>query len=160
MLKEIVRKRERYREGGRERGTPREREIHVLKEMMQERLRVLGIDDVSLENLDAARRENEELASMLREVRETEATFRYKNKVIMEPRCVAGLIFLSLNSTQRTCKHCFSFSVMFVYCLLCAPRARPEPATGNGTITEQSLAGQWSRFATSYESRDFVTIGH
>ena len=132
----------------------------MLKEMMQERLRVLGIDDVSLENLDAARRENEELASMLREVRETEATFRYKNKVIMEPRCVAGLIFLSLNSTQRNCKYCFSFSVMFrLLPTVCAPRARPEPATGNGTITEQSLAGQWSRFATSYESRDFVPIG-
>ena len=33
-----------------------------------------------------AQRENEVLTELLREVRETKATFRYKNKIIMEPR--------------------------------------------------------------------------
>ncbi len=44
------------------------------------------MDDIDLGNLAATRKENALLAELLTEVRETKATFRYKNKIIMEPR--------------------------------------------------------------------------
>eukprot|EP00291_Cryptomonas_curvata_P023266 CAMPEP_0172160516 /NCGR_PEP_ID=MMETSP1050-20130122/5597_1 /TAXON_ID=233186 /ORGANISM="Cryptomonas curvata, Strain CCAP979/52" /LENGTH=431 /DNA_ID=CAMNT_0012830279 /DNA_START=105 /DNA_END=1400 /DNA_ORIENTATION=- len=61
-------------------------EMQTLKELVQDRLGALGIDDMSLGNLEETRRENALLAELLAEVRETKATFRYKNKIIMEPR--------------------------------------------------------------------------
>ncbi len=39
-------------------------------------------------HVTALRRENTLLAELLAEVHETKATFRYKNKIIMEPRLV------------------------------------------------------------------------